>query len=262
MCRRLPSQAWKAPPGRVLNLFRSQPTASLPRLRRVYAIGDVHGRMDLLRRLYAIIAEDDASRPPANTEIILLGDLVDRGPESAAVVRFAMHEQPAFAQLGTLKGNHEAIMVSALEGDEAVFGHWLRFGGGDTLESFGVDAALVEAGDVPALMKAAAAAVPAPVRHWLATLPLSRRVGDYLFVHAGIRPGVAPEEQTEQDLLWIREPFLGSAADHGMVVVHGHTVSPRPEKRANRIGIDTGAYVTSRLTALALEGDRRWFLST
>lgn len=243
-------------------MFARQPRHSLPEGRRVYAVGDVHGRLDLLHDLARQITADDAGRLPARTEIILLGDLVDRGPQSAEVVRFAMNAQPAFANLVTLKGNHESVMLQSLGGDLDMLARWLHVGGRETLESYGVSPALIEGDDMAALADAAGSAVPLIERAWLASLPLSLRIGDYLFVHAGVRPGVPLDEQDEEDLLWIRGEFLETRQDLGVTVVHGHTPAKRPEFRAHRIGIDTGAFASGRLTALGLQGRKRWLLST
>lgn len=139
---------------------------------------------------------------------------------------------------------------------------WLAQGGVEALASWGIDRTVLDAGSEPEIISAASAAIPAAERAWIANLPLSFARGDYLFVHAGIRPGVPLDRQSRRDLLWIRDSFLLSTRDHGVVVVHGHTVSESVEDRGNRIGIDTGTYVTGRLTALGLEGDARWTLST
>lgn len=239
-----------------------RPPPSLPPARRIYAIGDVHGRLDLLTDLYTRIAADDAGRDPANTDILLLGDLIDRGAESAGVIRFAMLTQPAFANLVALKGNHESACLRALAGEEGMMARWLSFGGWETLESFGLPPALLDSDDMEAVRLAALDAIPAAQRYWLASLPLMLRSGDYVFAHAGIRPGVPLQEQSEEDLLWIRGDFLDSREDFGVTVVHGHTITKRPVVRPNRIGLDTGGYATDRLTAIGLEGSRRWLMST
>lgn len=235
----------------------------IPAGERVYAIGDVHGRLDLLEELVAAIRADNASRGPARVRIILVGDIIDRGPESAAIVDRCMAFTARTDSFVVLKGNHEAMMVDALRGDYIALALWLRHGGTAALQSWGVAEDVIAAGASPALIRAARDQVPANVAAWLAALPLMLRVGDYLFVHAGIRPGRPIEDQTADDLLWIRGEFLESEADEGFIVVHGHSISDDGVVvRPNRIGIDTGAYRTGVLSALAVEGDRRWILAT
>jgi len=248
----------------MLGLFKRKrvPTAAMPPGRRAYAIGDVHGRLDLLERLIAQIAVDAAERGVVETDLILLGDLIDRGPESASVVEVAMAASGDSPRVTVLKGNHEAMLGAILAGETRRATAWLQQGGREALESFGVDSAALDEADGATIARLAQAAIRPEVRAWLEALPLYRQIGDYLFVHAGIRPGVPIAEQVEDDLLWIRGEFLDSREDHGLVVVHGHTPRPRVVERANRIGIDTGAYYSDRLTALGLEGTDRWYLST
>jgi len=242
--------------------LRRFPPPSLPPGERVYAIGDVHGRLDLLAVLVEQIAADDAARGAATTHVLLLGDLIDRGRDSAAVVRRIMAGDRRFASFGALKGNHEASLLSVLEGDTRWLESWLTYGGRATLVSWGVAGAVIDNGEPAEIAAAAACAVPPAEWRWLAGLPSSQRHGDYFFAHAGIRPGIPIAVQTDADLLWIRHEFLADARDHGACIVHGHTISPEPESRGNRIGIDTGAYRTGTLTAVGLEADRRWFLAT
>lgn len=237
-------------------------TAVVPPGERLYAIGDVHGRLDLLAALLEQIRLDSARRKGGvATRLVLLGDLIDRGPHSAQVVRRVMAGCD-WAVTTTLMGNHELAMTEALGGDRDMLRLWLTQGGIEALASWGVDGRVLDAGCEPEIVAAASAAIPAAERAWIANRPLSFARGDYLFVHAGIRPGVPIDRQSRRDLLWIRDSFLLSTRDHGAVVVHGHTVSHDVEDRGNRIGIDTGAYATGRLTALGLEGDARWTLST
>lgn len=242
---------------------KARPGPSVPPGVRAYAIGDVHGRADLLADLLARIRADAAARPAAETLVILLGDLIDRGPDSAATVALAMRPL-GWARTIALKGNHEDAMAGALDGDTRTLGVWLRNGGRAALASWGIDPAIADdpqatAGEVTA---AIAAAIPPAQRAWLAARPLHFRLGDYYFVHAGVKPGVPLDRQTRRDALWIRDEFLESRRDHGAVVVHGHSITVEIEDLPNRIGLDTGAYATGRLTALGLEGDRRWFLQT
>ena len=239
------------------------PPASIPRGQRVYAIGDIHGRLDLFQALVARIRADNAARGPARVRLILLGDLVDRGPDSAELVSRCRSLALQSRDFLVLKGNHEAIMLDALRGNVGALALWLRTGGGATLRSWGVPEAWLGHGASPDLIAAARERVPADILVWLDALPTRYRVGDYLFVHAGVRPGVPIARQTAEDMLWIRREFLDSAVDHSAVVVHGHSISESGvEIRPNRIGIDTGAYRTDILTALALEDDRRWTLAT
>ena len=235
----------------------------IPDGERIYAIGDVHGCLDKLETLIGLIRHDNAGRDPARVRLILVGDIVNRGPNSAEVVRRCMALSRRTDRFIILKGNHEALMVESLAGDFTALGFWLRDGGEATLLSWGIAADLIAEGPSTELLRTARASIPADVLGWLDKLPLHCRAGDYLFVHAGIRPGVPLAAQVAQDLLWIRHEFLGSDADHGCVVVHGHSISENGiVTRPNRIGIDTGAYRTGILTALALEGDRSWSLAT
>ena len=232
--------------------FASAP-AALPPGRRVYAIGDVHGCDDRLAALHAAIGEDFSQRPCAAPLLLHLGDYVDRGPDSRGVVeRLRAGEPLPGVATVNLMGNHEATMIEALEGQGAAMTDWMINGGSPALQSWG--------GDPEAPRGTWAAAVPGEHMRFLRGLGLMHREGGYLFVHAGIRPGVAIAEQTRQDLLSIRQAFLYSEADFGVVVVHGHTPKADPVVRANRIGIDTGAVYGGRLTCAVLEADRVGFL--
>jgi serine/threonine protein phosphatase 1 len=233
----------------------------LPEGMRVYAIGDIHGRLDLFDRLLSLIEEDTHRRPSMPTTIILLGDLIDRGPDSAGVIRRAMNP-PAWARMRVIKGNHEAAMLDALGGDRKMLGIWTKNGGIQALQSWGIDDALIENGTSEELIAAMHQTIPLAERAWLARGVVSIQLGGYYFVHAGVRPGVKLGEQKEQDSFWIREEFLLSNRDHGAIVVHGHSVSTDIEELPNRIGIDTGAYASGKLTALCLEADKRWILQT
>jgi serine/threonine protein phosphatase 1 len=228
----------------------------------MYAIGDVHGRLDLLESLLDRIHADDAARDPAETHVLLLGDMIDRGPDSAGVVRRVMGGDARFASLAAVRGNHEASLLSVLDGDTHWLESWLCYGGRAALRSWGVPRLVLDDGEPEEIVEAAIRAVPESEWLWLADLPTSRRRGDYLFVHAGIRPGVPITAQADADLMWIRHEFLSDKRDHGACIVHGHTISRDPELRPNRIGIDTGAYMSGTLTAVGLEGDEQWFLAT
>lgn len=235
--------------------------STLPPGQRAYAVGDVHGRLDLLDQLLEILRQDNAARPAAETTLVMLGDLVDRGPDSRGVVN-RIRTGVDWARTVTLKGNHEAIMLEVLEGQTDSVPGWLKFGGRETLRSWGVPQSTIEDGTLDEIVKAARSAVTAEESGWLGRLRSKLQIGDYYFVHAGIRPGVAIDQQADDDRLWIRDEFLDSKRKHGPMIVHGHSISEAVEERPNRIGIDTGAYATGRLTALCLEGRERWFLST
>ncbi len=233
--------------------------AALPDGQRVYAVGDIHGCIEQLRALHQAIAHDLAERPTADAVLIHVGDYVDRGPDSAAVVGL-LAAGPPIKDLPTvnLMGNHEHMMLDALSSGQAEAAElWLGNGGADTLFSWGV----------PRQVKQTewAARIPRPHRLFLRDLVLMHRRGPYLFVHAGIRPGVPLRLQVRQDLLWIREPFLSAKGDlgdePGMVVVHGHTPVKSPVVRPNRIGIDTGAVMGGMLTCAVLEADRLGFIT-
>lgn len=229
---------------------------------RAYAIGDVHGRLDLLEQLLADIERDRRERPARKTLLVFLGDLIDRGPHSAQVLDRLRNFSADGVRTVFLLGNHEEVLLRILDGDAALITKWRWFGGSECLSSYGVEPAqLAKLSDEEALQRVRAA-IPADHVKFLESFVDTCRFGDYLFVHAGIRPGVSLEEQLQADLRWIREPFLLDESDHGCVVVHGHTISEEVEERPNRIGIDTGAYQTGVLSALAIEGDRRWYLQT
>jgi serine/threonine protein phosphatase 1 len=243
-------------------LFAKRPAPSLPPGRRVYAVGDIHGRLDLFDALLGSIATDNAKRCAAHVDLILLGDLIDRGPESAGVVRRAMEKPAWVTQLVALMGNHEEAMVEALNGNLDMARIWLRVGGQAALTSWGIDFSQLDEAHTEEIIVVARRLVPQVERAWLSRMRTSYTLGDYHFVHAGVRPGIALSRQTTKDAYWIRDDFLASRAHHGAMIVHGHSISPDVETLDNRIGIDTGAYVTGRLTALCLEGSDRWLLQT
>ena len=234
------------------------PVASLPKARRVYAIGDVHGRLDLLTALAAAIERDDAARAPAQTSVILLGDLIDRGADSAGVVDFAREWQDR-ADVRVLAGNHEEMFLKSFESTD-ILRHFLRHGGRETLLSYGVDPQAYDQATAEEVQAMMIAAVSEAERAYIANFEDMIVLGDYVFVHAGIDPAQSLEEQGTADLRWIREPFLSHEEPFGFVVVHGHTIVADPVVRANRIGVDTGAYASGKLTALALEGSERYFI--
>jgi len=227
----------------------------------VYAIGDIHGETARLDRLHAMIRADAQGRAAARKIAVYLGDYVDRGPDSAGVVeRLIADSLPGFERI-FLMGNHEEFLLQFLEIGDSLSG-WFYNGGLQALESYGVE--LHDDGswmsDTRELRDAFSARLPDAHRRFLESLELYHVEGDYLFVHAGIRPGRTLEQQSRSDMLWIRNEFIHSDADHGHIVVHGHTPRDKVEVRPNRIGIDTGACYGGKLTALVLEGETRDFL--
>lgn len=233
-----------------------------PKAHRAYAIGDVHGRADMLDNLLERIEREIAEKPQKKVSIVFLGDLVDRGPSSAEVVERLRTYSPQGASVYFVMGNHEEVMLRVLAGEAELIASWLRFGGAETLRSYGVDPDQLERMPDPAAVHWLREAIPAEHRAFLKSFSDSIAFGDYLFVHAGIRPGVPLSEQAQSDLRWIREPFLGDSSDHGVVVVHGHTITNAVEVTPNRIGIDTGAFCTGTLSALAVDGRERWLIRT
>ena len=240
---------------------RSKRTASGGRGRRAYVVGDVHGRLDLLDELIGQIEADLAERPIAKAHLIFVGDLIDRGPASAQVVeRLRTYRHPGLETVFLL-GNHEEVLLRILEGESELISKWRRFGGKECMQSYGADPAEFARLDDEQALAAVRALVPASHVEFLNGFADTCRFGDYLIVHAGIRPGVEFERQSQTDLRWIRDPFLGHGGDHGFVVVHGHTIVPKVEERSNRIAIDTGAYRSGRLTALVIEEAERRYLA-
>ena len=229
-------------------------TAPLPDTGRLYVIGDIHGRSDLLDRMVGEIANDLTARPIAASLVVTVGDYVDRGPDSRGVIERLLRN-PFPTRLIALKGNHEVLLEGFLLNPD-VAGHWRRLGGLETLQSYGVPVGDVMRGkEYLAAARALAHAVPAEHFDFLGALRTSLTVGKYFICHAGVRPGVPLDRQTEEDLLWIREPFLASRTDFGKVIVHGHTPAEQPELLPNRINVDTGAFMTGRLTCAALDAD-------
>ena len=227
---------------------------------RIYAIGDVHGCATLLDRLLATIAADGAARRPAHTTLVMLGDLIDRGPDSRQVVERMLAVPQGVDELIVLRGNHEQFLLDALDRPEQAWGGWLTHGGRQTLMSYGIPErfAMTE----PArLGDALRREIPRKHLELIEGALLSWRAGDYFFTHAGVRPGVPLDRQADRDLLLIRRDFLECEDDFGAVVVHGHSIGEAIEDRPNRIGLDTGAYRTGVLSAVCLEGAERRFLS-
>ncbi|MBW4329682.1 serine/threonine protein phosphatase [Stakelama sp. CBK3Z-3] len=227
---------------------------------RIYAIGDIHGRFDLLEELLAKIDADHASRGDMRRTLIFLGDLMDRGPDSAKVIDrlIALHrEQP---DTRFLMGNHEEIMLLALEGKREALKLFSRIGGDETLASYGVSHAEIFHADYDEYGALLQSAVPAEHQSFLEKFEDMVISGDYAFVHAGISPSRAIDDQRPSDLRWIRGQFLTHRGAFEKMVVHGHTISEDIDRTANRIGIDTGAYASGKLTAIGLEAEESWFL--
>jgi len=226
---------------------------------RVYCVGDIHGRDDLLRQMAKRVEADIQTLSFDHAVTVFLGDYVDRGLGSMHVVeRLVRGDWPT--SVIALAGNHEDLLTAFLK-DQGVIEAWRSLGGLETLHSYGVNVGLAMAGrNFGAVQAAFAARFPERHRQFLETLTVSTTIGDYFFCHAGVRPGVTLDRQNRDDLLNIRDPFLSSEAEHGKLVVHGHTPSVAPDIRPNRIGIDTAAYATGRLTCLVLEKDQRRFL--
>ena len=220
---------------------------------RLYGVGDIHGHDALLDKMLAAIEQDIAAARPAENILVFLGDLIDRGPGSAAVVERLRTLAGPFKSV-FLTGNHEEVLVRILDGDDALIGDWLRFGGVECAQSYGLDPALLKAMGESRAGEALRAAIPEEHQQFLRSFADSFGAGDYLFVHAGIRPGVPLEQQALADLRWIRSPFLEYRHHHPKVVVHGHSISKDIERRPGRIGVDTGAYRTGLLSAIVLDG--------
>jgi serine/threonine protein phosphatase 1 len=226
----------------------------------VYCVGDIHGRDDLLQEMAERVEADVKTRSFDHAVTVFLGDYIDRGPGSMGVVeRLASAEWPT--SIIALAGNHEDFLLTFLD-DAGFLTFWRSQGGLETLHSYGINVGPAMAGrDFEEVQAAFTARLPKQHRDFLEALKVSTSIGDYFFSHAGVRPGVALDRQDRDDLLNIREPFLSSEVEHGKLVVHGHTPAVAPEIRPNRIGIDTAAYATGRLTCLALEKDQQRFLT-
>jgi serine/threonine protein phosphatase 1 len=249
----------------LMNLVRRTlpPAERVPDGIRVYAIGDIHGRLDLLDTLLADIAMDNLARGNGiETRYIFLGDLIDRGPESRGVVDRLLAFSRSGANVRFLMGNHEQVFLRAIQGDKKALRFLGRIGGRETLNSYGITDEDYKTLCTDELAARVAALVPPAHVAFLSGFEDMIALGDYLFVHAGVRPGVGLEEQSQSDLYWIRDEFLSHRDSFGPIVVHGHSITDDVDLRTNRIGIDTGAFASGRLTALGLEGEERWFLST
>ena len=231
----------------------------------VYAVGDIHGRNDLLAAIHRGILFDAAQRPASRRLMVYLGDYVSRGADSRGVIDRVIGWRPPGFDVVTLRGNHEDLLLRFFDGELFAGRHWLDHGGDDALAHYGVVPDTPGARDeatVAMLWARLHVALPPAHLDFLRALVTSHREGDYLFAHAGVLPGIPLGAQSDRDLMWIRNRFLRSDADHGAVVVHGHCIAPEPEVRHNRIGIDTGAFRSGVLTCLVLDGTERSFLQT
>jgi serine/threonine protein phosphatase 1 len=268
------------------------PRAAVPAGTRVYAIGDIHGRADLLAELLDGIREDAGRRQTRRRVLVFLGDYVNRGPQCRATIDLLLAPDLDGFETIHLMGNVEHAMLRFLDGEMAIAINWLEYGGIETAASYGVPCPLPRRNDegkleamrwqdsyqdvygaymlpqpeeippLEAMRRALQAALPSAHLAFFRGLRTLHREGGYCFVHAGIVPGVPIEAQAARDCMWIRRRFLDSTLDHGAVVVHGHSISAEPELRRNRIGIDTGAYRSGILTCLVLDGEARGFLQT
>ena len=253
----------------LFNLFR-RVSASMaagrtfagPAGKRLYGIGDIHGRLDLLDRLLARVRHDIAARPVEFAALVFLGDLVDRGPDSAGVIERLRTLEDFPARSLFLLGNHEEVLLRVLAAEPGLAYDWLGYGGDACAQSYGVAPATLHAMGEARIAETLRAAIPPAHISFLEGFGDTFRFGDYLLAHAGIRPGVPIEAQEARDLRWIREPFLSDDRDHGCMVIHGHTISDGVVVRANRIGIDTGAFRTGILTAMVIEEADRRFIDT
>ena len=245
------------------NLLGSKPPPRLPAVpegTRYYVIGDIHGRLDLYEGMIDAIEDDDRSRGGADAQVILLGDLVDRGPDSAGVVARTREWQKK-RKVRVLAGNHEEMMLGAFDKPE-VLRHFLKHGGRETVLSYGLSKKQFNAMNLNELFRLLPTLIPQSDRDYIADFEEMIIAGDYVFVHAGIDPKLPLDEQKRKDMLWIRDRFLNHEGPLDKVVVHGHTIFDRVMDCGNRIGIDTGAFRSGVLTALVLEGEQRRVIQT
>jgi serine/threonine protein phosphatase 1 len=234
---------------------------SLPEGLRIYAVGDIHGRLDLLDELFSRIDADLARRPTVKPIFVFLGDYIDRGPRSRETID-RLIEHGDTNECVFLKGNHEQIAIKCLR-DPSLFDRWMRLGGLETLISYGVAPLSLKGGTKIAELQAAFhRALPQTHFRFFRDQPTFFACGDFFFAHAGVKPRIALARQAENDLLWIRDEFLTSSEDFGKTVIHGHTPTQEIEVRPNRINIDTGAFATGRLTCLVIEGELLSFIDT
>lgn len=239
---------------------RSTPAPAMPARKRVYAVGDVHGRLDLLDMLLNDIAYDNRQRGECDTLIIFLGDLIDRGPHSAQVVDRLLALRGDLPTMRFLLGNHEEVFLNAVSGDLKALKFCTRIGGRETIMSYGISEHEYLTLDFPELLEELQARVPPAHIEFLSSFEDLILLGDYAFVHAGVRPGVALADQRVSDLRWIRDSFLNHRNEMEKVIVHGHSISEQVEEYHYRIGLDTGAFASGKLSAMGFEGAERWVL--
>ncbi len=234
---------------------------SVPEGKRIYAIGDVHGCKSLLEDLLEKINKDNAQRGAAETEIIFLGDLIDRGPDSAGVLDLCIDLKKTNKSVHFLMGNHEEMFLEAVvDRIPKLMRFFLRVGGTETLLSYDILRNDFMSMDIEELCEFIPQLIPQEHIDFIQNFDEHIIIGDYMFVHAGIKPGVALDEQKPKHLRWIREDFIDNKSPHGKIIVFGHTIFDEVREKNNHIGIDTGAYKNNLLTALCLEGDERWYL--
>ncbi len=246
------------------SLFRADPhpTPVMVEGVRVYAIGDVHGRLDLLLELRERIKEDLAEHPVDHAIEVYLGDYIDRGPASREVLEHFITSRPVCNERICLKGNHEQTLLDFLD-DPDCLKHWARYGGMSTMRAYGIsEGNPMTSAACQGIHRQFTAAFPRAHRTFCENLPTSASFGDYFFAHAGVRPGIPLDAQDDHDLMWIRREFLTSKKFHGKLIVHGHTPAKQPEVRTNRINIDTRAYDTGILTCLVLEDEAQGLIAT
>lgn len=228
---------------------------------RVYAIGDIHGHADVLAQMHRQIEADIAEQPEVENKIVYIGDYIDRGPNSKGVIDLLVERELTAPEIEHvfIMGNHENAMIEFMKDPEGPRKDWLAWGGIEALESYGieVDRSKPLTTMVKSFGEQLNAAVPTTHSEFLKNLKLIHQIGDYLFVHAGIRPGVNLDKQKREDLIMIREPFLSSQDDHGFVVIHGHTINRhgKAEIKPNRINLDSGLYAGGPLSCAVLEGN-------
>ena len=224
---------------------------------RLYAVGDIHGHKVLLDEMLGAISDDIDGMPPARNLVVFLGDLIDRGPDSAGVIERLANSRNERFNAVFIAGNHEEVLLRILDGESSLVTDWLRFGGQQCAQSYGLDGKRLRMLDETEAARLVRNAVPEAHQRFLRSFADSFSAGDYLFVHAGIRPGLPIEQQSLTDLRWIRSPFLEYRERHPKIVVHGHSISREVEFLPGRIGVDTGAYRSGVLSAVVFEGDDR-----
>ncbi|WP_298241523.1 metallophosphoesterase family protein [uncultured Bradyrhizobium sp.] len=233
---------------------RSTPKPQLPEGVRIYAISDIHGCAHLLQPMLRVIDADVACSRPRYAVEVFMGDYIDRGPDTRSTLDVLV-ERSRRGNAVFLKGNHEAFLVRVFE-DPSLFEDWIAVGGTQTLMSYGLAPPDLKRDEPASILRDLIRAMPTEHLEFLDNLRLSFSCGDFFFVHAGVRPGVPLADQTERDLLWIREEFLRSEEQFGKYIVHGHTPVRNAEFLTNRVNIDTGAYATGNLTLMSIQGSR------